>query len=739
MVRRPAFSAFLLVAGAMVATRVPFPWWLLLAAGAVLILPLLPWQRKDKMLAVALSAAGIMMQLSTRGTERVARSLLQTDGSVRGVVASLPRRSDRSVTADLSLLDSRGQNSRLRLRVSIPDTTLRLGRGDTLSASGSVRPLEPPANPGETDWSRLLRQRGIIGRLRVRQLGDVLPNAKSPSARDAARSHVEATLSTRAAGEEGALALAMLIGIRDLLDQETMARFRNSGIVHILSISGFHVGIVAALIWAVGRVLLPGFRYPALVALIGVAGYVGLVGLFAPVMRAGVMSVVVLLGLMLGRRAEGINSLGLAGLVLLIAQPRWIWEPGFQLSFGATLGILVFTPPLLAPFCRWRRVARWCIGSVLTSLSAQLGVLPLLLAWFRQWPTYSLLANIPAVILATVLIAASAVTSLAQLVWADLAAWSGRLTECTARILLWLAAFVSKLPFSVLNFGDVRLWALTVAWGAAVGARVGWQWGRPAASAMVGASCMVAAWLVWGTLDPWQAKVERISFLHVPLGNCVAIEAAGAFGVIDPGAVGQPEWAARVVNDHLRFRCIDHVDLVAATSGRPARHGSVDTLVHDHSAARVVLPAAGMDRNWTDHVESWFGDRPVELARGFRLTPLGGGADRLDGLLINSAGGLRVLIAGDGGWQADAQCATHAAVESTDVLYMGPWRDLAPSHLLLRRAKPRLVVIGGGTAGERDLLRDISHAGFHAVATSRGAVTVERSGGTIWWRQNGRS
>jgi len=390
---------------------------------------------------------------------------------------------------------------------------------------------------------------------------------------------------------------------------------------------------------------------------------------------------------------------------------------------------------MLAPFRRWRRPLRWCAASVLTSLSAQLGVLPLLLSWFRQWPTYSLLANIPAALLATVLIGASLATSLTQLFWTGLAAWSNRLTEISARMLLWVAEQVADLPLAVLGFGDTRLWLMTVAWAMVVGAWAGRLWGRPLAPALAGGACGAGVWLLW-SMGPWEVKAERVSFLHVPYGNCVVVEEPAGLGLLETGS-GRPDGAARAAWDHLRFRRVDDVELVGASSIRSARSASVDTLRQSIRPTRVVLPSAAQSQTTAKPTE-WSEATSAGVGTRFSLEPLGLGPASLDGLMIQSAGGLRVLIAGDGGWRADAQCATSPAVESIDVLYIGPWRDMAPSHLLLRRARPRLVVIGGGTTGEEDLVRDLTHAGFRVASTRQGAVTVECAAGQVRWRQHGR-
>ncbi len=731
--RRPAFRAFLLLVLGLSLAQSSWPWPAVLAVLLVAAVPFLPWSRADFLVAVGLVASGALLGYTSRWLDRVS-FVSEEEVTVRGIALSRARRSARASTVDVVLLDRRNHRVGVRLRVHLPDTSLVVAPGDTVEAAGSLRSLQSPRNPGETDWSRLLRERGIVGRLWG---GDVTVRPRGPdrTIRGRVRTHVEAALLTHAKGEEGALALAMIIGVRDLLDPAVMEGFRSAGIVHILSISGFHVGIVAALLYRLFGVFLPGYRCPSLASLVGVIGYVVIVGPHPPVLRAGAMSAVVLLGLMLGRGAEGINSLGLAGLGLLVSSPRALREPGFQLSFGATLGILIFGPPMLARLRRWGTPLRWAIGSVLTSLSAQLGVLPLLLFWFRQWPTYGLIANIPAVLLATVLIAGAMATSVADLVSSSLASWCGRLTGLAAAVLLLVSRWVAGLPGAVLQLGDWRLWLLSAGWAGVVGARVGARWGRPLPSFLVGFGCGALAWSLW-LMDPWQSAAERVTFLHVPGGNCIVLEARTSWAVLDPGSSSPGDRAARVASDHLRFRCAKRLDLVGATSTDEARSAGIEALVASWGPPVVALPE-GWARLRERAYLSWSSSPQVGRDSGFRLEPVEPGTRSLQGLVARSAGGMKVMVAGDGGWRADAASAGSALVESTDVLYVGPARNLAPSPLLLRRAQPRLIVLGGGTSGEEELARDLVSAGYRVARTSEGAVTVECLHDEIRWRQYG--
>ena len=205
-----------------------------------------------------------------------------------------------------------------------------------------------------------------------------------------------------APGDASGVAAAMVFSRGDLLEQELLDRIGQAGIRHLLVVSGLHLSILVGWIGGACRVLKLG-RFPqAVFCLMGVWFMAAMAGFSVSVLRSGVMTSMWLLGSLLGRRSDGLTSLGLAGLLLGCICPPVVWETGAQLTFAATLGLLLGSGPV----SRWLlagwesrfgapgKLTRWILEGVSASFCAQLGTLPVLAASFGYLTTWGLLTNL---------------------------------------------------------------------------------------------------------------------------------------------------------------------------------------------------------------------------------------------------------------------------------------------------------------------------------------------------------
>lgn len=195
----------------------------------------------------------------------------------------------------------------------------------------------------------------------------------------------------------------ILIGDESFIPPELVEDFRRTGTSHIVAISGFNVSIVIALVVALlSRVL--NRRQVALVALPAVAVYVVFVGASASVVRAGVMAGIALVGMALYRQGFTLNTLCAAATLILAFEPQMLFDVGFQLSFAATLGLVLFADRLSRPSRlfweqhihppRVRQAVNFLADGGLVTLAAQATTLPLLMAYFGQIPLTSILVNV---------------------------------------------------------------------------------------------------------------------------------------------------------------------------------------------------------------------------------------------------------------------------------------------------------------------------------------------------------
>lgn len=204
-----------------------------------------------------------------------------------------------------------------------------------------------------------------------------------------------------------ALVAAMALGDKSELSQDVKDTFAVSGASHVLALSGLHLGIIYMLL----SLFLPRRRWPALsqlVCILLVWAFVFLVGMSVSVVRSAVMLTVYGL-LSLGHREKmSVNVLAFTAILMLLWQPTWLFDIGFQLSFMAVWAILLFVPLLEDIFpastLMTHRWLKWSWGMVAVSCAAQLGVAPLIAYYFGRFATYFLFANFVVVPAAFVII-----------------------------------------------------------------------------------------------------------------------------------------------------------------------------------------------------------------------------------------------------------------------------------------------------------------------------------------------
>jgi competence protein ComEC len=266
---------------------------------------------------------------------------------------------------------------------------------------------------------------------------------------------------------EGALIAGILLGDESGLSENIKQAFNDTGTRHIVAISGFNISIIAGALLAVARLRLAP-RHAVWLAGTGVALYTLLVGADPPVVRAAFMAGIGLLALHTGRQAFTLNTLAVTAAVMVLWNPQVLWDVGFQLSFMATLGIVVWVP-------RWQQMTRAWMEShlprerasrlngvlgdlVLITVAAQIATLPILLYHFERMTLLSLPANLLILPAQPALMMTAGLSVLLGMLWlpaGQLLAFAGwALAAYTIRIVEWFAG----LPGSSFDIPGVPLW-----------------------------------------------------------------------------------------------------------------------------------------------------------------------------------------------------------------------------------------------------------------------------------------
>ncbi|MFZ5826663.1 MAG: DNA internalization-related competence protein ComEC/Rec2 [Bacillota bacterium] len=349
------------------------------------------------------------------------------------------------------------------------------GYGERVEAKGRLDRPVGPRTPGGYDQAAYLARQGVYlvletGEVRLQGPGDLDPLRRAAVA---TRLRLEGVLHRALPAREAALLAGLLFGSRSELPDDIKESFRQTGVFHLLAVSGGNVAMLIIPLLALLRRAGMGVRGASATAVPVVIFFVFLTGASPSVMRAGLMAVLVLLGDVLERERDALNTLGVACALLLVWSPGLLFDLGFQLSAGATLGILLFArrieawlSPRLQPL-----VGPWVGAQLAMGLSAtfaaQVMVEPLSLHQFGALSLIAPLANLLVLLFVGWLVPVGLVVVVAGLAWAP-AAWLLKPVAVAGLTpLIYAVKAMATIPLAYLEVGRLpALWV--VAWYAAL-------------------------------------------------------------------------------------------------------------------------------------------------------------------------------------------------------------------------------------------------------------------------------
>ncbi|MBE9179587.1 ComEC/Rec2 family competence protein [Oculatella sp. LEGE 06141] len=328
--------------------------------------------------------------------------------------------------------------------------------GEVVTVTGSLYKPKPATNPGGFDFQAYLEQEGGFTGMRGNQVESSEP---APWGLWAVRQRIVRSQVQQLGVPEGPLLSAMVMGKNGVdVPYDLRDAFAKAGLAHALAASGFQVSLVIGVILSLTKSLAARVRLGLGLSVLIL--YIGLTGAEPSVLRAGVMGVAVLLATTLERKVKPLGSMLIAATLLLVIHPIWIWNLGFQLSFLATLGLLVTTPTLT----RWLDwLPPTLAGFIAVPVAAYIWTMPLQLHVFGVVSPYSIVANVLTAPLLTVVSLGGMVSALAALVVPGVGSTLAGLLYYPTRALIAIAEFCNQLPgnsFAVSTISTVQVVAL---------------------------------------------------------------------------------------------------------------------------------------------------------------------------------------------------------------------------------------------------------------------------------------
>ncbi len=315
-----------------------------------------------------------------------------------------------------------------RIRVTVP-TDFMIGPGRAVRLAAFISPPPAPASPGAYDFARDEYFQGIGGVGFSRALPELVNLPTPPLALrlemavNAARWELGRRIAADMDGGSAGLGVAMITGYQAWLSDDAQTTLRNSGLAHIISISGVHMAIVGGFTFLLARLLValwpwlalrvPGKKVAAVVGLAAIVIYLVVSGAPPPAQRSAITAILVFGAILADRRAISLHVLAIAALVILIQQPEAIIQPGFQMSFAATTALVALAEA-------WPRPARpintpwpirmvqdagaWLVISLGVSFVGGIATGPFAMQDFNRVAAYGLGANLITEPLATFMI-----------------------------------------------------------------------------------------------------------------------------------------------------------------------------------------------------------------------------------------------------------------------------------------------------------------------------------------------
>ena len=687
-----------------------------------------------------------------------------------------------------------------RASVIVRGEPMQLDAGTVVRIFGRGLRLAIPLNPGEPDLAARARADRCLSVVRVSAWGCVAvvarPSPWSPiAALDRLRTAAGAVLMAGITPNRAPLAHALLLGGRGAIPRDVADNFVVTGTVHVLSISGLHLGLLAAGLFAVLRAVLVPRGWSLAVVAVVTGLYAVFVGAETPVVRATLMVWVACLAAVASRRGSTINALAAAAIVVVAWRPAEASSGGAQLSFLSTavlvgVATLLARPPETDPIARlversrprWekviRRVGRAAVIAFATGLAVSLATAPLVAARFHVVSPVGLVANVVIAPLVPVAMACGLLCLLTATVSASLAAVFAAGCDATLAVLEFAVAVAADVPAGHAWVAGPAWWWV-FGWYATLAAMVVWgRWElvrRPATWGMLAAGWCgvgVVAAAVGVVLAPPPTGL-RVVMAAVGHGCGILVRApTGRCLLYDAGRLGGPAAACRALSAVLWSERLTRIDTLVISHADTDHFNAVPELLTRFACGEILVPEALLANRSPAVAELLAAARargvPVRTARAgdaFAVDPLcrvrvlhpaagqrqgehHDGDDNATSLVLSiESAGRRLLLTGD--LEGPALAAFAASAPGVCDVLMAPHHGTATSLPadIARATAPSIVLVSGrggrswpavrdayvtASGGERAVVLKTGGEGAVAITLTAGAVTADRFHGGRW-------
>ncbi len=484
------------------------------------------------------------------------------------------------------------------IQIWLPDYSHHIKPGDTLIAAGIFSRYPRARNPGEFDYrkyqsfNRLYFQFSVEYPWEMKILPCTTPNAGSWVA--GIREQVHDLFQNALSAEGAAFADALILGNRDMIDENIIDTYSQLGVIHVMAVSGLHVGFVVLILLILSQIIPVNYRYRVMIVLIGLFFYAWLIDFRPSVFRASTMAGFFLLASAFERRYRTLNILGLAAIIILAIDPLQLFMLGFQLSFVAVLGIILIYERMSdilelkgIKIADMHPLVKYFAGMLLVSFAAFLATIPITAYHFRTIPVYGILVNILVIPAIGFIVINLFLVVLAGIIWSPAGEFLAALPDTLIRLLNISLTGLQQIGLGALQIPHFP-WVWTILAYVCMVLFVLWKYAAAKRiflyGSLLGINVLV---FVYGN----STDTFRVTFFDVGQADAALIEAPDNVNIlIDAGDQSlYSDSGKRVLIPYFQYQGIDHLDILVLS------HPHADHI----GGALSVLNALPVQEIWT--------------------------------------------------------------------------------------------------------------------------------------------
>ncbi|MHC4239576.1 MAG: DNA internalization-related competence protein ComEC/Rec2 [Planctomycetota bacterium] len=535
------------------------------------------------------------------------------------------------------------------VRVQVDEPVLDLKTGDYIQAYCWLDRFQPPTNRGQFDVAQYLARKNIFiaASIKLRESIELLETGDTgifTKVRRKVREKAAYALLSDLSPQDQTLGLleALLLGYRANIDSDTYRAFHKTGLLHFISLSGMHLGILIGTVWWLCKLTGLIKRARAAVCIMAIAIFLLIVPPRAPTVRAAIIAWVFCISLFFRRRPNSLNTLSLAAIILLLIRPTQLFEAGWQLSFASVLGILLFCrrmhfflyekitgmswfrkAPKTRPFFHIiSKPGPYLLALFTTGLTAWLGGAGILLYHFHTInPLTSIWTAVVFLPVAGILTLGFLKMILAFLL-PTAASALGVLVTGLAYLLIWMVSLLAQLDVSQILIGRVPPAPIILYYGLVLFAGFA-SFRRPSIKKAICTAMALAIIIVLGATK-WQ-RTHRdnliMTCLDVGHGQAILLQLPGKANVLfDTGSVNKHDIGRRIVAPFLDHSGISKVDAIIISHNDLDHINGIPEIVKHCKVKAVYANDAFFGRIDRWGTAKFLNERLLE--KGYKVRPL---------------------------------------------------------------------------------------------------------------------